>query len=253
MSQTHNSRVINKYPAHLSGYLSQELLSALHSPASWWDLIYKVFQIAGAGWDMVHNYISVCLRDDVSPNMQAKITLTLNIRTDAWTWLCLNLWFGLKIHISSNYIRDNASVHQNKSRIFQNTKCRVCVVVDVVVVVARLLMVLELTSLPPRRRGPAGDPQPLLPSGALWRQQRGFDQQHAGQGRVQDLPSPQPCVSGPGPASGALPGEQLRSGRSSGWTWPRMQISMGVLFNCWFSLNIQRNPLISYSILIMES
>lgn len=31
MSQSPNSRVINKYPAHLSRYLSQELLSALHS------------------------------------------------------------------------------------------------------------------------------------------------------------------------------------------------------------------------------
>lgn len=40
--------------------------------ASWWDLIDKVFQIADAGWDMVHNYISVCLPDDVSQNMQAK-------------------------------------------------------------------------------------------------------------------------------------------------------------------------------------
>lgn len=49
------------------------------------DLIYKVFQMTGAGYYMVHNYFTVWLGGDVSHSMKATITLILNIRPDTFT------------------------------------------------------------------------------------------------------------------------------------------------------------------------
>lgn len=139
------------------------------------DLIYKVFQITGAGYYMVHNYFTVWLGGDVSHSMKATITLILNIRPDTFTSY-VQTYDLVWRHISAVIISETMHHCTKIKATFSKTRN----------VVGSFLSsgVCLFFSILPSRCGTASSPQPLLPSGPLWRQRSGPDQHHHGQGWV---------------------------------------------------------------------
>lgn len=91
------------------------------------DLIYKVFQITGAGYYMVHNYFTVWLGGDVSHSMKATITLILNIRPDTFTGYVQTydlVWRHISAVIISETMHHCTKIKVQWYNIFQNTRRR---------------------------------------------------------------------------------------------------------------------------------